>query len=152
MIFKLSPKILKYIETYFRIITPEEYTIRHEVFLKNLWVNFQQANEYNPIHNHSDHISFVIYLKISEEIKSEKNETTGPPNGSITFHHGVNTNFKSTIKNDMIDIFLQPQNKVTIMPEAGEIYIFPAYLEHFVDAFYSENAERISVSGNIKIR
>ena len=30
--------------------------------LDALWINYQKANEYNPPHNHSEDLSFVIYL------------------------------------------------------------------------------------------
>lgn len=152
MIFKFSYKILKYINVYIDVITGEDYKIKHDLYLKNLWVNFQKAHEYNPIHSHNDHISFVIYLKISEEIKNEPNDTTGPSNGSINFYHGTNTNYKSIIRNDILDRYLQPHNKISLIPEVGDMYIFPAYLEHHVESFHTKDAERISVSGNIIIR
>ena len=39
-------------------------------------------------------------------------------------------------------------NQSSKMPEVGDLYIFPAWLTHYVHAFKSD-VERISVSGNI---
>ena len=38
----------------------------------SLWINYQKANEYNPPHNHSGDLSFVIYLQVPDEIKKRK--------------------------------------------------------------------------------
>ena len=45
--------------------------------LKSLWVNFQKQYEYNPLHDHSEALSFVIYLKIAEALKKENKEYPG---------------------------------------------------------------------------
>ena len=48
--------------------------------LRNLWVNYQKQNEYNPIHTHSGIVSFVIFVDIpygSEE------RTTHRSNGAF---------------------------------------------------------------------
>ena len=35
-----------------------------EFYLKNLWVNYQKQNEFNPLHCHIGLYSFVIFMKI----------------------------------------------------------------------------------------
>ena len=40
-----------------------------QYIVSDLWCNFQRANEFNPPHNHSGILSFVIYLKVPEAIK-----------------------------------------------------------------------------------
>ena len=40
--------------------------------LNNLWINYQQAGDYNPPHIHDDcDISFIIYLQIPQKLIEE---------------------------------------------------------------------------------
>ena len=66
-------------------------------FLEKLWCNFQKKDEFNPPHSHGGALSFVIYLKVPEEL---------------------------------------------------DMYIFPAYLKHWVYP-YKSDCIRVSVSGNV---
>tara|TARA_R110000824_G_C15134626_1_gene669381 strand:+ start:49 stop:684 length:636 start_codon:yes stop_codon:yes gene_type:complete len=107
-------------------------------YLEKLWINYQKANEYNPPHEHTGDLSFVIYLQVPEEIVKENEKMKGVHNndgpGVINFWVGSNMPFAI--------------NKFSKMPSAGDIFIFPAWLPHYVNAFKSD-VERISVSGNI---
>jgi len=108
--------------------------------LEDLWINFQRQGEYNPLHNHKGHLSFVIYLQVPEEIVNEDKITKGVYNnegpGRIVFNYGEKLPFN-----------ISGFNK---LPKKGDLFIFPSWLKHFVYAFKS-NVERISVSGNIRI-
>ena len=68
----------------------EKYKVKPEYLLNALWVNFMKKNEYNPPHDHSDFLSFVIFLKVPEEIKKEQENfignSAGP--GSLSFLYG----------------------------------------------------------------
>jgi hypothetical protein len=106
-----------------------------EYVLSAMWINHQKANEYNPPHDHDGKISFVIYCSIPEELKEEHKayvgKSCGP--GGIQFVYGDG-----------------PRECVThasFMPEEGDMYIFPAWLKHWVAPFKSD-CVRISVSGN----
>ena len=107
----------------------------------SLWINYQQAYEYNPPHNHTGDLSFVIYLQIPEEIVKEhietKHEHNNPGPGVICFDLGPEMPLSV--------------NRVGFLPKVGDIVIFPAWLQHHVNAFKSD-VERISVSGNLKIK
>ena len=107
----------------------------------SLWINYQQANEYNPPHNHGGDISFVIYLQVPEEIVKENEETkhlhNNPGPGMICFDTGPDMPFSVT--------------RVGKMPQVRDIFIFPAWLQHHVNAFKSD-VERISVSGNLNFK
>ena len=63
---------------------------KNKYLIKTMWVNYQRQHEFNPPHDHSDDLSFVIYLKIPEEIKKEykefKGKSSGP--GGISFIYG----------------------------------------------------------------
>ena len=104
----------------------------------SLWINYQQANEYNPPHNHGGDISFVTYLQVPEEIVNENEETkhlhNNPGPGMICFDMGPEMPFSVT--------------RVGKMPQVRDIFIFPAWLQHHVNSFKSD-VERISVSGNL---
>ena len=102
------------------------------------WINFQQANEFNPYHNHSGMLSAVIYISVPEEIKKENDnvtiETNMPRAGMIHFISGTDDRYS--------------RSGYCHQPKTGEIFIFPASLNHLVYPFKS-NVERISMSFNV---
>ena len=104
--------------------------------LNALWVNYMKKNEYNPPHDHSDWLSFVIFLKVPEEITKEQEEfvgnSAGP--GSLSFLYGDGNRQSITYQ--------------SVKPKDRDIFIFPAWIKHYVAPFYSD-VTRISVSGNI---
>ena len=110
-----------------------------QYIVSDLWCNFQKANEFNPPHNHGGLLSFVIYLKVPKEIKEEcakhqeKKSSAGP--GSISFFMG-DSDKKNSLTNN------------SFFPEEGDMFIFPAWLKHWVYPYRSD-VIRVSVSGNI---
>ena len=109
--------------------------------LIELWINFQQAKEYNPPHDHGGDISFVIYLQVPDEIKEENKKAWGERRnegpGMISFDYGL-----------MMPFSISRHSR---LPSAGDLFIFPAWLPHHVHSFDSD-VQRISVSGNIDFR
>ena len=107
--------------------------------LDDLWINFQQADEYNPPHNHTGDMSFVIFLQVPKELAREYEQTKDDHNsegpGVICFQYGERLPF--TI------------SRYWRMPTEGMIIMFPAWVHHYVHSFKSD-VERISVSGNIR--
>ena len=110
--------------------TPSTY------FLEKLWINYQGPNEFNPPHSNGGALSFVIFLKVPLNLRAEnqnyKGLSAGP--GGITFIYGETED--RCITNH------------SIFPEVGDMYIFPAWVKHWVYPFKS-NCVRISVSGNV---
>ena len=110
-----------------------------QYIVSDLWCNFQNPNEFNPPHNHGGILSFVIYLKVPKEIREEckahqePKASAGP--GSISFFMG-DADKKNTITNN------------SFFPEEGDIFVFPAWLKHWVYP-YKSDVVRVSVSGNI---
>lgn len=123
--------------------------------LTSLWINYQVATEYNPLHCHSGDISFVIYLNVPTEIVNEENFTSDSPPGCILFKYGELPRFPDPYsrnkKREAIETMLLPKTEHVIMPSTGDMIIFPSYLTHSVTAFYTPDVTRISVSGNIVI-
>ena len=103
----------------------------------NTWVVRQFANEYNPIHFHSGHISGAGFLKLPNDFGKTTQEGKINQNGSLTLVHG-SKQFLST-------------SMYTITPKVGDFYLFPHYLMHMVYPFYGNNEERRSISFNAKI-
>ena len=105
----------------------------------DLWVNFMKAGDFNPLHTHSYDLSFVIYASVPNEIHKEANnfKGTGVKPGSITFSYTQEANPEWAT------------TSITRIPETGEVFIFPALLQHWV-APYKSDVTRISISGNLR--
>jgi len=102
------------------------------------WINFQKANEFNPYHNHSGMLSAVLYIDVPEQIKEENDnvtiETNMPRAGMIAFISGNDDRYT--------------RSSYCHQSKTGEIFIFPASLNHLVYPFKSD-VERISMSFNV---
>ena len=109
---------------------------KNKYLIKAMWVNYQRQHEFNPPHDHSDDLSFIVYLKIPEEIKKEYKEYNGKSSGpgGISFIYGEGNRQAITYQ--------------AHFPEEKDLFIFPAWLKHYVAPFKSD-VERISVSGNL---
>ena len=101
--------------------------------LLHCWVVRQFQNEYNPIHWHTGHISGAGWLKVPKSFGNAKKNKSNNPNGKLNFIHGS----KQFLSNPRIEV----------IPEVGEICIFPHYLMHEVYPFQAEG-ERRSISFN----
>jgi hypothetical protein len=106
--------------------------ISHINLKNDLWVNYQQSTEYNPIHSHIGQFSFVIYADIPETIRQEYKYSNGNSQARGLIQ------FTSQLTNDVL--YFNP-SKYTIL-------IFEASHLHQVYPFYS-NETRISIAGNI---
>lgn len=106
--------------------------ISHINLKNDLWVNYQQSTEYNPIHSHIGQFSFVIYADIPETIRQEYKHSNGNSQARGLIQ------FTSQLTNDVL--YFNP-SKYTIL-------IFEASHLHQVYPFYG-NETRISIAGNI---
>jgi len=106
----------------------------------DLWINFMKSGDFNPLHTHAYDLSFVTYLSVPQEIHLENNEyegmSAGPGSISFNFTQSANPKWATTEKH--------------YIPKTGDLFIFPALLQHWVAPFKSD-VTRISVSGNISI-
>ena len=112
--------------------TPPWINLRIEV----LWINYMKSNDFNPPHAHSGDLSFVIYPDVPQEIIKENKKFKG----TMTGPGGISWLFAESHE--------QYIDTVYMMPQTGDLFIFPASLKHWVFPFRSK-VERISVSGNI---
>ena len=99
-----------------------------------------KAGDFNPIHVHGADYSFVLFVDIPKALQKEQKEfegTSAKP-GTLMFEYTQQA---------------RPRYATTgmaIRPEPGDMYIFPALLQHWVAPFKSK-VTRISVSGNLRI-
>ena len=79
-------------------------------------------------------------MDVPEEIPQEYYQwnNRGPKPGSIVFRYGEEKDMLSPMR--------------FYIPKAGDIFIFPSWLEHMVIPFKTPDVERVSVSGNIYVR
>lgn len=127
--------------------------------LDSIWVNFQQKNNYNPLHHHSGDFSFVIYLDVPVEIYEEENITNSGDPGSIEFVYDLPqfTASSKLYENNLDQEFSFIKRNLfsgpiahTLKPQRGDMFIFPSWLNHSVNAFKSD-VTRITVAGNFAI-
>lgn len=141
----LLPFVLEYdnIFNYFQSINM--LTDIPDLVLDDVWVNFQKKYEYNPPHDHSGVLSFVIWINVPYSLDEEKNFSPGhdsvnPRSGSFEFFYVNNLN---KISSEMIEI--NKEKELTII-------IFPSTFVHQVYPFYTSDDYRVSVAGNFKFK
>jgi len=109
------------------------------------WVVSQKENEYIPVHAHDNQtesckISGVMYLKVPKQIESPSNEMKirGGKDGQLVFTGmGGADSFSTT-------------THFNILPQQGQLYLFPSTLTHQVYPFKGEG-ERRGISINMDV-
>lgn len=139
----LSPYVNEYLEYfgYNRALAQLDQPLPLRVFPVDFWVNFQQKHEFNPVHNHSGVISFVIWLQIPYSFDQEGPIGPGadsrlPISGDFSFHW---TDTTGMIRNHNLLIDKQKE---------GYLCMFPSTTMHSVYPFFSSDDYRITVAGN----
>ena len=107
--------------------------------LHPLWINFQKAKEYNPIHSHPGcNLSFILYLEVPDAMLKEPRATTGAAPGHTGFMYGE-------------DAYGFITHRI-VRPSERTLLMFPSNLRHYVSHFDSPNVTRTSVSGNVTFK
>lgn len=125
--------------------THKAFTEDRPLTLSNLWVNHQKKHEFNPIHNHSGVLSFIVFIQIPYLIKEQDKISPGRhSNGNRAGRLG----FLEITPTGRIE------HKVFDVDKTWEqsILIFPAELNHIVYPFYKVNKPRITISGNVRYK
>lgn len=109
---------------------------KNEVTINSAWVNYMKAGEYNPPHVHSNcSLSSVLFLEVPKNLAKERaayaGNGAGP--GKLEFLYGEMR-------------YLNNIN-MTVIPQRGDLCIFPANVTHVVAPFKSKGT-RISVAAN----
>ena len=136
---RVVPEMSKYLGVYdqmFQRYANKPYEKKPKYFMSALWIHYQKQNEFNPPHDHDGALSFVVYLDVPEKLKKENEKYVGKScgPGGIQFLYG--------------DGNRQCISFMSHFPKRGDMFIFPAWLKHWVAPFKTK-CTRISVSGNI---
>jgi hypothetical protein len=135
----LTPYFNAYIQGASKFYNEKTFRNKYIEMTGKAWINYMKAGDFNPPHHHSDDFSFVLYLKIPKTLRKEHEKyngtSTGP--GAIEFQLGDYRPFSNS--------------SAYYFPEEGDIFIFPANLNHFVYPFKSKG-DRISVSANLLLK
>lgn len=115
----------------------------HPLFLNSFWVNYQNQNEFNPLHDHTGIYSFVIWMKIPTEYSEQKNLPIARANSSCI----------SNFSFEFVNILGGSEHYTYEMGSdwEGVMLFFPSNLKHQVYPFYNCDETRISISGNISL-
>ncbi len=105
-----------------------------ELSFVDAWVVSQREKDFNPIHRHGGQLSGIVYLKVPRQINRRNF-----PEGCLEFVYGRG-------KPETLDF----NGNRTVLPVAGDMYIFPAWLQHLVYPFYGRG-ERRSLSFNVNL-
>ena len=113
-----------------------------DIRLHRLWINYMKKHEFNPIHTHSGLFSFVIFVKIPYDLKTELAKSPGKKS---------NSNFTSTLQFQYFDAGGIPMEVNVPVDKSyeGGIYIFNASTRHLVYPFFTSDDYRITLAGNI---
>ena len=101
------------------------------------WVVSQYANQYNPVHWHSAHISGAGFLKVPSTFGETFQKDKRNLNGQLVLINGQRA--------------FMSDSQFKITPKVGDFYIFPHYLMHTVYPFKDTDEERRSISFNAAI-
>jgi hypothetical protein len=113
-----------------------------KMYLKEFWVNYQKETDFNPLHQHSGVLSFVIWMKIPTEWREQhelpiSKNSASPSASDFRFTY---PNILGNLRNVTIPMGKEAENNMII---------FPSTMMHQVYPFYNCSEDRISVSGNI---
>ena len=138
--FNIKDIILKYLKNQF-FLKDNQVKNFHVV---DSWIVSQYAGDYNPVHAHGSDISAIVYLKVPPQIKKSF-ETIGKNDqpcvdGCIHFIFG-----------QYHEPSLQNFGPRIVLPEVGDMYVFPGYIQHAVYPFKGDG-ERRCISFNVNLR
>tara|TARA_Y100001972_G_scaffold119799_1_gene161510 strand:- start:376 stop:1020 length:645 start_codon:yes stop_codon:yes gene_type:complete len=111
-----------------------------EFSFDDLWVNYMKSGDFNPLHTHGGDYSFVLFIDVPKKLKKEQEqfEGTSTKPGMLAFEYTQQAKPRWATTG------------ITVQPEPGDFFMFPALLQHWVAPFKSK-ITRVSVSGNMRI-
>jgi uncharacterized protein (TIGR02466 family) len=111
---------------------------KHNLFFKNAFVNINPPYSYNISHMHPDcFLTGAYYFKAPIDSGNLVLKHPSSCKGLDDYSYKTYNSFNNTLFN--------------ISPKEGKIYIFPNYIDHYVEPNYSKE-DRISMSFNIGVK
>lgn len=140
----LAPLCGAYASIYNNLGSAVPTELSHPYSLHTFWVNYQNQNEFNPLHYHPGVYSFVIWMKIPTRYEEQnKNPIAAnchsPRISAFNFQY---VNILGELRSYIYE--MNPEME-------GTLLFFPSGLNHIVYPFMNCSEERISISGNIGI-
>ena len=111
-----------------------------ELYLNAVWVNINGYKDYNLIHNHGNSLlSGVFYVEVPEH------------SGKITF---INPSQRIDLYDNHIEPGYTPYNsaKWGFIPKENELFLFPSWLNHYVEPNLNKKQKRISIAFNLNYK
>lgn len=121
-----------------------KYVGQSKLKLESTWINFQAKHEFNPPHNHTGVISFVIWVKIPYSSAEERK------NKSVQYSNAPLAGSFQFLYTDALG-GICPHNIHCDKSMENTLLMFPAQLKHAVFPFYTSDDYRITISGNFDI-
>jgi hypothetical protein len=121
-------------------IKKNKMVIEQPVKFQEAWMNLQVKHEYNPLHDHSGVLSWVIWVNIPYDLEEELKTFPDAKNQDASMFSFVYTNVLGEISTFNLRIDKSWE---------GRMVIFPAKMKHMVAPFYTSDGIRISVAGNL---
>jgi len=110
------------------------------------WANVNRLGDYHDPHNHPHaYLSGTYYVRVPQSRASLHNRADVRP-GCITFYDPRGSVNMTAIKNDP-----QVEPEFTVVPQAGMILMWPAFLLHYVHPNLADDL-RISISFNLIVK
>lgn len=110
------------------------------------WPNVNRFGDYHNLHNHPHSwLSGTYYVRVPEAEETEKGRSDRTPNAISFFDPRPQANMLAIRGDPQVD----PEHR--LVPSAGELLVWPAFLHHLVHVNLSREA-RISVSFNVVLR
>lgn len=107
------------------------------------WPNINRFGDYHDLHNHPhSYLSGTYYVQVPQTNRDLAGRADRRP-GAISFYDPRPQANMTAVKNDP-----QIEAEHTVMPQAGNILLWPSFLHHFVHPNLSDEP-RISISFNI---
>ena len=119
-------------------LSEDDYEFKY--ILRSAWINYSKKHDFNPIHMHTGHYSFVLWVKIPYKLEDEDKMypcSNGNKSGRFYFVHSEANMPITSVTSTLVDAV------------EWDLILFPASLNHTVYPFFSTDEERISISGNL---
>jgi hypothetical protein len=137
----IAPKIWQYNNVFNYPNSFEVLTEPKPLRLDRPWVNLMYKHEFNPIHNHSGVMSFVIWMDVPYTLAEEHAMKPWVP---------AHTNLAGQFALHYVDTLGHIKSEPIRADSSynGVMCLFPSGMHHSVFPFYSTDKPRITVSGN----
>lgn len=137
----VSPKLWQFNNVFNYPNSLEVLTEPKPLRLDRPWVNIMHKHEFNPIHNHSGVMSFVIWMDVPYTLAEEHAMKPWVP---------AHTNLAGQFALHYIDTLGHIKSEAIKVDKSynGVMCMFPSGMHHSVFPFYSSDKPRISVAGN----